>query len=93
MSNGKNGGDDEKPWWAPIVHFAVHALSGSAIFAIIAGAAFGVGRLVQVFEQAGTQPYVLTVLHLLENVLVTVDATLFLLYLGIGLWKALKDGL
>ncbi len=80
-----------KPWWAPIVRFFVHALCGSAIFAVIAIAAVGVGSLVHLFESWGVKGYSLSVFHFLEKALVTVDAALFLLYLGVGLWKALKD--
>lgn len=85
---GKKSG---KPWWAPIVRFVVHVLCGSAIFAVIAIAAVGVGGLVHLFEGWGVKGYTLSVLHFLEKVMVTVDAALFLVYLGIGLWRALKD--
>ena len=73
--------EDHKPWYTPVAHFAVHAVVGSLVFAIIALPAFGLGLLVAWLKLQGAATYVITVLTYLEYAIVTIDAIAFLAYL------------
>lgn len=77
-------------WWAPIIHFATHAVVGTAVFVVVALPAVLVHWLVHALAAAGIDGYVAIVLTGLEYSLVTVDATALLSYLGITLYKAIK---
>jgi hypothetical protein len=82
----------QKHWFAPVVHFAAHAVVGSFVFLIIALPALGLGMLVTWLKTQGTADYVLGVLTTLEYAIVTIDAAAFLWHLVYSTYKAFKEG-
>jgi len=91
MKNHEHADKQEHPFWYPVVHFLVHGVLGSLIFAIIAGLAWALGLLVHWFQLNGASPYALTVMTILENAIITVDAVVFFVYLCVTAFKAIKE--
>jgi hypothetical protein len=80
-------------WYAPVAHFAAHAIVGSMVFIIIALPAFGLGQLVNWLSTQGTSDYVLAVLTFLEYAIVTLDAAAFMWHLMYSTYKAFKESM
>lgn len=81
----------EKPWWAPIAHFAAHTVVGTAIFVIIGLPAVGLSLGIVWLEHLGVPAFPLEVLHFVEEALCVIDAGLFLLYVILTSYHALKE--
>lgn len=81
----------KKPWWSPIAHFGAHGFVGTIIFLIIMVPAVVLNHLVQYLAQIGISSFTLTILGLLEHSVVLVDAGLFLIFLCIGAYRAVKE--
>lgn len=64
---------------------------GSAIFMLIALPGFGLGLLVKFLAKNGAADYVVTVLTFLEYAIVTIDAVVFVGYLGVTSLSAIKE--
>lgn len=80
--------NNEKPWWVPVVHFAVHAIQGSLIFAILAAVSFGVGTLSHFFVKLGASHFTEIIFDFLEHSMLVLDAVVFLRYLVVSARKA-----
>ena len=82
----------KKPWWSPIAHFAAHCFVGFIIFIIIGLPAVALSFLVHKLETLGVvNPLTIAVLTFLEMALTIADATLFLIFLCLGIFRALKE--
>lgn len=81
----------DKPWWAPIAHFAAHTVVGTAIFVIIGLPAVGLSLGIVWLEHLGVPAFPLEVLHFVEEALCVIDAGLFLLYVILTSYHALKE--
>jgi hypothetical protein len=80
-----------KPWWTPIIHFAAHTVVGTTIFVIIGLPAVGLSIGIQWLERLGVPPFPLAVLDFVEEALCVIDAGLFLLYVILTSYHALKE--
>ncbi|PMV89764.1 MULTISPECIES: hypothetical protein [unclassified Pseudomonas] len=80
-----------QPWWSPIAHFAAHCFVGSIIFIIIGLPAVGLSFLVHYLESIGVSSVTIGVLTFLEVALTVTDGLLFLIYLALGIYRALKE--
>lgn len=78
-------------WWAPIVHFAVHAVQGAVIFVTFALVALALGVFVEHLKVWGASEFTVVVFSGLENILVLVDAASFLWYIVTTALQALKE--
>lgn len=78
-------------WWAPIVHALVHVAIGTAIFIIVAIAALLLGLFVHWLGTLGVSGYVIDLLTLTEDAIVTLDAVGLLWYLGVAGLSAWKE--
>lgn len=96
-NNKKHAVDDEvrssqhRRWWAPIVHFLVHAAQGFAIFGIIFAVSLALNALVVNMKHWGASPFTVTVFSSIEHFMVIVDAISFLWYILKTAYKALKE--
>ncbi|MBC2692687.1 MULTISPECIES: hypothetical protein [Pseudomonas] len=81
----------KKPWWSPIAHFAAHCFVGSIIFIIIGLPAVGLSFLVHKLEAFGVNSLTIGVLTFLETALTITDAFLFLTFLSLGIYRAMKE--
>jgi len=81
----------DKPWWAPIAHFAAHTLVGTAIFIIIGLPAVGLSLGIEWLARLGVPAFPLSVLSLLEESLCVIDAGLFLVYIILTSYHAFKE--
>ncbi|TCV51586.1 MULTISPECIES: hypothetical protein [Pseudomonas] len=81
----------KKPWWNPIAHFAAHCFVGFIIFIIIGLPAVALSFLVHKLETLGVNPLTIGVLTFLETALTIADAILFLIFLSLGIFRALKE--
>jgi hypothetical protein len=81
----------KKPWWSPIAHFAAHCFVGFIIFIIIGLPAVALSFLVHKLETLGVSPLTIGVLTFLETALTIADAILFLIFLSLGIFRALKE--
>ncbi|VVP30423.1 hypothetical protein [Pseudomonas fluorescens] len=79
------------PWWSPIAHFAAHCFVGSIIFIIIGLPAVALSFLVHELESIGVNALTIAVLTTLKVALSVTDALLFLIYLALGIYRALKE--
>ncbi|AVX93370.1 hypothetical protein [Pseudomonas psychrophila] len=82
---------EKTPWWSPIAHFAAHCFVGSIIFIIIGLPAVALSFLVHYLETIGVNALTIAVLTTLEVALSVTDALLFLIYLALGIYRALKE--
>jgi hypothetical protein len=80
-----------KPWWAPIVHFSAHTVVGTTIFVIIGLPAVGLSIGIQWLARIGVPAFPLAVLDFVEEALCVIDAGLFLLYVILTSYHALKE--
>jgi len=83
--------NNNKKWWAPVLHFVVHAIQGILILAVLLVAAIIVGELVKVLIYFNAASFVISVFEQLENVMVAVDAIMFLCYILRAAITALKE--
>lgn len=82
---------EKKPWWSPIAHFAAHCTVGFIIFLIVGLPAVALSFLVHYLETIGVSPFTIAVLTTLEAALTIADAILFLIFLCLGIFRALKE--
>ncbi|MCS8129894.1 hypothetical protein N1E91_11795 [Pseudomonas aeruginosa] len=82
---------EHPPWYAPIVHFATHAVVGSIIFIIVATPSVLLGWLVHKLREWQVSEVTLTILLFLEYSILVMDAILFLAFLGFTTWSAIKE--
>ncbi|EMM5100975.1 hypothetical protein ACK249_005158 [Pseudomonas aeruginosa] len=82
---------EHPPWYAPIVHFATHAVVGSIIFIIVGTPSVLLGWLVHKLRDWGVSEVTLTILQFLEYAILIMDAILFLAFLGFTTWSAIKE--
>ncbi|AZG12042.1 MULTISPECIES: hypothetical protein [Cupriavidus] len=80
-----------KAWWAPVAHFAAHTVVGTLIFLIIGSVAVGLSLLIRFLETVGIPTFTLQVISFLEHTITIVDAVLYLVYLGITGYRAVKE--
>lgn len=80
-----------KPWWSPIAHFAAHSAVGFIIFLIILVPSVVLSFLVHYLESQGVPGFTIMVLSFLENAIMVADATLFLIYMALGLYRTAKE--
>jgi len=81
----------KKPWWSPIAHFAAHCTVGFIIFLIVGLPAVALSFLVHYLETLGVNPFTIGVLTTLESALTIADAILFIIFLTLGIYRALKE--
>jgi hypothetical protein len=81
----------ERPWWAPIAHFAAHTTVGTAIFVIIGIPAVALSFGVDWLGAHGFPPFPVMVLHFVEEALCVVDACLFLVYILVTSYHAFRE--
>lgn len=77
--------------WAAVVHFAVHALIGLAIFAIIASPAVVLNFVIKFIQSHGASSYIVNVLTFVEYSVITIDALLYLGLLCKSVYKSAKE--
>ncbi|WP_165678536.1 hypothetical protein [Metapseudomonas otitidis] len=82
---------EHPPWYAPIVHFATHAVVGSIIFIIVGTPSVLLGWLVHKLRDWDVSEVTLTILQFLEYAILIMDAILFLSFLGFTTWSAIKE--
>jgi hypothetical protein len=87
LSDDSNGDS----WWAPVIHFLTHSVVGTAIFVIIALPAWGLEQVVGILKEHHMEGYPATVLTLLANAIVSLDAFLVFAYFYYAAKKALKE--
>lgn len=80
-----------KPWWKPILQFALHTITGSAIFVVIAMPAVCLSVLNHYLESKGVPRLTLNILTVLEHAILIVDSILFLVYLGLTAMHSIKE--
>jgi hypothetical protein len=73
-------------WYEPILEFAGHIIGGTAIFVLIAGAAWLLHEVTTRFSNPGT--FVHYCLMIVEYAVVVADVLLFLLFVGRTFWRA-----
>lgn len=81
----------KKPWYSPVAHFAASAVVGTAIFLIIGSVAVLLSFLIHWLEGLGVPPFTLAVLEFLEGALTITDAILFIVFLAVSLFRAIKE--
>ena len=72
---------DVKGLLTPAIHLAAHIFVGTMIFAIVAGAAFGLQKLVHLLESNGTDATITYVLTLVEHLTFYVDIICYVVML------------
>lgn len=78
--------------WAPVVHFAGHAVVGTALFLLIAAPAVGLHLLTGFLDAHHlTDGFTHGVLEALEKVLLALDATLFLVFLVVTAIRSIRE--
>lgn len=83
-----------KPWYSPVAHFAAHSAVGTVIFVIILLPAVGLNYLIHFLENLGGIPlssFTLAVFSMLENAITLADATLYVIFLVFGIYRAAKE--
>ena len=81
----------KKPWWSAVAHFAASAVVGTAIFLIIGSVAVLLSFLVHWLEGVGVPPFTIAILAFLEGALTLTDAILFVVFLAVSLFRAIKE--
>jgi hypothetical protein len=79
------------PFWRAPLEFAVHALVGTVIFAIVAGPAIFLEVALDQLEAHHVGILITTVLRLLEYLIFTLDVVLFSVFLLRTAWQTLKN--
>jgi hypothetical protein len=78
----------EPAWYEPILQFAGHIMGGTAIFLLIAGAAWFLREVTAYFDRSSL---VLRYgLMIVEYAVFTADALLFLLFVARTFWRAAR---
>jgi hypothetical protein len=80
-----------KVWWQPIVHFAGHTLAGTIMFILFGAVSVVLAMLVQYLEASKVPVFTLAVLSFVEHVILIVDSVLYLIYLAVAGWEAVKE--
>lgn len=80
-----------KSWYAPLVHFTAHTFVGTSIFVIILVPAVFLGWLVHKLQQYHVSEFTITVLQFLEHSILVVDSLLFLAYMAITSYSAIRE--
>lgn len=83
--------NEKKHWWAPIIHFLKHTLVGTGIFVVVAVPAVVLNILVHFLEKIHVSAFVIKILEILEGVILTFDAIMFVIYLAIQGYKSIKE--
>jgi hypothetical protein len=73
--------EGEPRWWQAPWEFAVHALVGTLIFALIAAPAVGINLSIHWLESNGVSSPVILALEIGEYALLLADLLLFLMFL------------
>lgn len=82
---------EHPPWYAPIVHFATHAVVGTAIFIIVGAPSVLLGWLVHKLREWHVAEFTLIVLQFLEYSILALDSILFLTFLAFASWRAVRE--
>ena len=79
------------PYLTPGIHFATHTMVSSAVFVIVALPAVGFFLLVELAGHVGLSGFVIYVFRSLEYCILSVDALVFIGFLGINAWNFIKE--
>jgi len=77
----------EQHWWVALIEFAVHVITGTLIFVVIAAPAVGLDLLLQWLSTIGVGSFILWGLSFAEKAIFGIDLFLFLYYLINASWR------
>lgn len=72
-------------------HFVLHILVGTALFAVIAGAAFLLGRFTQFLGSDGAPYLLMGVCNVVADILLVIDVVCFLCFILAEAFKLLRE--